>query len=283
MATDLRIAQASDHSAPISTEINPSILLPSQDTPAEIDMEEFLSIGFSLHMEILHKTSSLDERVFYIHQTIIQQWNKYTLRNRLKENYYQKHKSIAPNNFLRTISDARQSLRAIEMFKDEYILDYINAEELGLRDSSEVDERIVEQAIIQNVKNFIMTFGKDFAFVGNQYHLEKFGIEQFPDLLFFNRELNALVCVELKYGDFKTAYLGQLTGYLKIIDATIRKPHENPAIGILLCKTANKDFVEFVIQDFVHPMGVATYKTADDIPEELRRNLPDLEELKKLL
>ena len=89
-----------------------------------------------------------------------------------------------------------------------------------------------------------MTFGQDFAFVGNQYHLEKFGVEQFPDLLFFNRELSALVCVELKDGPFKTAYLGQLAGYLRILDDEVRKPNENPSIGIILCKSANKKFVK---------------------------------------
>ena len=103
------------------------------------------------------------------------------------------------------------------MFKDEYLLDYINTEELFIRDKDR-DERVIEQSIINNVKNFIMTFGRDFTFVGNQYHLEKFGVEQFPDLLFFNRELSALVCVELKNGPFKTSYLGQLAGYLRILD-----------------------------------------------------------------
>jgi len=283
MAADLKLTKIASNSIATATEINTSILKPTDIESFDINMDEFLGIGFTLHMEILHKTTSLSERIFYIHQTIIQQWNKYTLRERLKEDYYNKHASVAVNNFSKTISDVRQSLRAIELFKDEYILDYINAEELGLRDSQDVDERVVEQAIVQNVKIFIMTFGRDFAFVGNQYHLEKYGIEQFPDLLFFNRELNALVCCELKYGDFKTAYLGQLAGYLKILDDTVKKPHENPSIGILLCKTADKDFVEYMIQDYTHPMGVATYKTADDLPEELRRSLPDAEELKKLL
>ena len=86
--------------------------------------------------------------------------------------------------------------RVGEEFKDEYLLDYINTEELFVRDKDK-DEKLIEQGIINNVKNFIMTFGKDFTFVGNQYHLDKFGVEQFPDLLFFNRELSSLVCVEL--------------------------------------------------------------------------------------
>lgn len=146
-----------------------------------------------------------------------------------------------------------------------------------------MDERVVEKQIIENIKKFIMTFGHDFAFIGNQYHLEIHGVEHFPDLLFFNRELNAMVVVELKTGEFKTSYLGQLMGYLSILDAKVKKPHENPSIGIVLCKSANKEYVEFVIQDYNKPMGVATYSTSADVPEKLRKALPDIEELKKLL
>ena len=128
-----------------------------------------------------------------------------------------------------------------------------------------------------------MTFGKDFTFIGNQYRLEKYGIEEFPDLLFFNRELAAIVCVELKSGAFKPSYLGQLASYLRIIDDEIRKPNENPSIGIILCKSANKKFVEYVIQDYDKPMGVATYKSTVDMDEKLKKLLPPVEELKKLL
>ena len=92
------------------------------------------------------------------------------------------------------------------MFKDEYLLDFINVEEIGEREQIDIDERVVEQQIILNIKNFIMSFGNDFAFIGNQYHLEIYGVEHFPDLLFFNRELNAMVVIELKTGEFKTSY-----------------------------------------------------------------------------
>ena len=128
-----------------------------------------------------------------------------------------------------------------------------------------------------------MTFGNDFAFVGNQYHLEVHGVEHFPDLLFFNRELNALVVVELKTGEFKASYLGQLMSYLSILDAKVKKAHENPSIGIVLCKSANKDYVQFVIKDYSKPMGVATYTTAADMPEKLRNALPKTEDLLQLL
>lgn len=248
---------------------------------AKINRDEFLGISFSHHLEILQKTKDIQEVLFYIHQTVLHKWDKYDLRNRLKEGLYQKQ-GAAANNFLQTMSvnDAR---KAVGMFKDEYLLDYINIEEMEVDKPEDIDERVIEKAIVRNIKQFIMTFGRDFAYIGNQYHLEIFGEELFPDLLFLNRELNCMVVVELKKGAFKPAYIGQLQTYMKVLDDKVRKPHENPTIGILLCKSANKAFVEYVIRDYTHPMGVATYKTAEDMSEELRNALPDMDEMRKLL
>jgi hypothetical protein len=128
-----------------------------------------------------------------------------------------------------------------------------------------------------------MTFGNDFSFIGNQYRIEVDGEESFIDLLFFNRELNALIAVELKSGKFRPAYLGQLNFYLSALDEYVRKPHENQSIGIILCKEMKKTTVEFAVRDFTKPMGVATYKTSKELPEKMRKALPDMEELKKLL
>lgn len=248
---------------------------------AKINRDEFLGISFSHHLEILQKTKDIQEVLFYIHQTVLHKWDKYDLRDRLKEGLYQKH-GVAANNFLQTmpVNDAR---KAVGMFKDEYLLDYINIEEMEVDKPEDIDERVIEKAIVRNIKKFIMTFGRDFAYIGNQYHLEIFGEELFPDLLFLNRELNCMVVVELKKGAFKPAYIGQLQTYMKVLDDKVRKPHENPTIGILLCKSANKAFVEYVIRDYNHPMGVATYKTAEDMSEELRNALPDMDEMRKLL
>ena len=247
----------------------------------EINREEFLSVSFSHHIEILHKTKDIHEVLFYIHQTVIHKWDKYDLRDRLKSGLYKLQQS-ATNNFIQTmpVVNAR---KAIGMFKDEYLLDFINVEEMEVDKPADVDERVVEQAIVRNVKQFIMTFGRDFAYIGNQYHLEIFTNEMFPDLLFFNRELNCMVCVELKTGAFKPGYIGQLHTYMRMLDDKVKKPHENPTIGILLCKSADKAFVEYVISDYNSPMGVATYKTTADMDERMRKSLPDMEEMRKLL
>ena len=248
---------------------------------ADFPISAFLNIGFTHHYAIISKVKDIEERKFYIQFAAETKASVESLEQIIKSDLYH-HQGNIPNNFRKAIPNQLQAFRAIAMFKDEYLLDFINTEELFVRDKDR-DERLIEQSIVQNVKNFIMTFGKDFTFVGNQYRLEKFGAEEFPDLLFFNRELAALVCVELKDGPFKPAYLGQLAAYLRILDDEVRKPNENPSIGIILCRSANKKFVEYVIQDYDRPMGVATYKTAADMDERLKRLLPSVEDLEKLL
>ena len=256
-----------------------SICIPNA---VEFPVEDFFSVPFTHHVEIYQKNKDLEARYYYIHRTAQEHLSVDALEKLIKQQAYE-HRELMPNNFKQTISNSALARKAVMMFKDSYQLDFINTEEIGERDQQDIDEKVVEKQIIQNIKNFIMTFGNDFTFVGNQYHLEIYGEENFPDLLFFNRELNALVVVELKIGKFKPSYLGTLTSYLQILDAKVRKPHENPSIGIILCKSANKEFVELVIQGYKSPMGVATYTTSADMPEELRRALPDIEELKRVL
>lgn len=245
-------------------------------------VEDFFKVPFTHHSAIISGPKETSARFYYIHRTVEEHLSVKKLRQLIKEDAYHSQGRM-PNNFTRTINNPREARRAVEMFKDEYLLDFINVEEIGEREKIDVDERVVEQSIVQNIKNFIMTFGRDFAFIGNQYHLEIYGVEQFPDLLFFNRELNAMVCIELKLGEFKTSYLGQLFGYLQILDDKVRKPHENPSIGIILCQSANYSYAEYAVRDYSKPMGVATYKTLDDMPERLRKALPDMKKMMDLL
>lgn len=263
-------------------EIETSLLLPAKSSVTTDDLETFLSLDFTHHIAIINGEKEASKRLKYIHLSLANRWNTKYLQQQIKDNAADKYGAM-PSNFGVTIKDSQDAIKALNMFKDEYLLDFINTEEIGIRDLADIDERVVEKEIIHNIKKFIMTFGRDFAFVGNQYHLEAFSEDFFPDLLFFNRELNCLVVVELKTGNFKPGYLAQLMTYLRILDDKVKKPHENPSIGIVLCKTANKDFVEYVIQDYAKPMGVATYRLSEDMPEKLREALPDVEDLKKLL
>ena len=243
---------------------------------------DFRSIGFTHHTNILIGTKSRQERMFYISLCAREHLTPDGIKNCIRQNLYAQRGEL-PNNFLQKLPSGSLAKRAILAFKDQYMLDFINVEELGARDIEEVNETVVEQKIVDNIKQFILRFGKDFLFVGNQYTLNIHGHEHRIDLLFFNRELDCLVAIELKTGPFKQIYLGELNGYLRLLDDFVRKPHENPSIGIVLCKSADKSYVEYMIQDYDKPMGVATYKTATDMPERLRKALPDQEELLKII
>lgn len=245
---------------------------------ADIPIVAFFSIGFSHHTLVLSKTKTLEERRYYIQLCSDLQLSYDALERKIAEDAYHNQGNM-PNNFGMTIPDYKRAFQAIQMFKDEYLLDYINVEQLGERDE-DIDERVIENEIVHNVKNFIMTFGRGFSYMGNQVHYDKLGHDHWVDLLFFNRILKSLVVIELKKGSFKPAYLGQLAAYLRVLDDEERIEGENPSVGIVLCKDADRAYVEYVLQDYTKPMGVATYKSSQ---ERLRELLPDEEEIKKLL
>jgi len=246
----------------------------------DFPLREFLSISFTHHITILAKTKTYDERVFYMRYADTYKVTVEDLEKVIKQDLYH-HQDKMPNNFLATIPDYKKAYRATRMFKDEYLLNYINVEELGMHDE-DVDESVIESTIVHNVKNFIMTFGRGFAFCGSQVHFDKLGHDHWIDLLFFNRDLNRTVVFELKNGNFKVAYLAQLSSYLRILNDEDRRDHEEAPIGIILCKHADKDYVGYIMQDFLQPMGVATYKTADEIDPELLKVLPPKEELQRV-
>ena len=238
----------------------------------------FLSIGFTHHCTILTKVKDIEERKFYIQLCADFSLSVDALERKIAEDAFHNQGKM-PNNFGVTIPDYKQAFQAIQMFKNEYLLDYINVEQLGERDE-DIDERVIENEIVHNVKNFIMTFGRGFSYLGNQVHYDKLGHDHWVDLLFFNRVLKSLVVIELKKGTFKPSYLGQLAAYLRVLDDEERIEGENPSLGIVLCKDADRAYVEYVLQDYTKPMGVATYKSSQ---EQLKDLLPDEEEMKKLL
>ena len=247
-----------------------------------LTLEEFQAVSFTHHSVILREVKDVTERAYYVRLSATEQLSVTRLKSAIASDTY-RHRGQMPNNFVQTLSDSRSALKAVEMFRDEYLPDFINVEELGARDKEDIDERVLENAIVHNIRDFIMTFGRDFAFMGNQYRIEAHGKEHFIDLLFYNRELSALVAIELKTGPFKAAYLGQLNMYLQLLDDYVRKPQENPSIGIILSTDAEKPYVEYAVRDYAKPMGVAVYKTRDEMPEKLRRALPSMEDLRKLL
>lgn len=239
----------------------------------------FLNISFTHHVAIFRNVKNYEERKYYIQLAYQQRLTVDDLERLIKSDVY-KHRDTLPNNFLQTIPNKQMALRTLNMFKDSYLLDYINVEDIDVSDPEDVDESVIESKIVMNIKNFIMTFGKSFTYKGHQVHYDKLGHDHWIDLLFFNRELQSLVVVELKKGQFKPSYLGQLAAYLRILDDDERLPGENPSVGIILCKKADKAYVEYVLQDYRKPMGVATYRQMQD---RLRELLPPEKEMLKLI
>ena len=247
----------------------------STEKISESDLACFLNVGFTNHYIILTKTQSLEERLFYIRRCAKEFWNVETTKYHLKEDLYHKEGSIQQTNFDKTLEESDFKQRALQSFKEEYQLDFIN--------NDDINEKIIEQKVVQNIKNFIMAFGPDFSFMGNQYRLEVSGQEFFIDLLFFSRRLKCLVAFELKRGDFKPEYTGKMNFYLAALDKYVKLPDENPSIGIILCKNKNEEIVELSFSDTSKPMGVSTYRTSQELPERFRKALPSIEDLKRLL
>lgn len=240
-------------------------------------LKRFLSLTFSHHFLIVSKTSNIKEREFYVTQSAENYWSLRTLENQIAANCFKKQGKL-PNNFSKAISNDALREKALQTFKDEYLLDFINIE-----DPDTADEKEIENEIVRNVRKFILSIGNDFAFIGNQYRLEIEGEEYFVDLLFYNRRLQSLVAFELKKGKFKPEYLGKMNFYLSALDEMVKQPHENPSIGIILCKSKTDKVVEFSFRDFNKAMGVATYKTSKELPAKYKGILPDAKTLKKLL
>jgi len=242
-----------------------------------VEIESFISVSFTHHYEIILKIKEEKHRWYYINKVATEFWTVKHLRNELQnQSHLQEHK--LPNNFTKTLSDTISN-KAIRAFKDQYLLDFVNVEDTD----EEIDERVLESEIVQNIKKFMMSLGADFSFMGNQYRLNVAGDEYFIDLLFFHRSLQSLVAIELKKGKFKPEYVGKMNFYLSALDDLVKQPHENPSIGIILCKEKDDKKVEYSFRDFNKPMGVSVFKTSEQLPEKFKNALPSPEMLKNLL
>ena len=261
-------------------DLNDSFLIQQLPT-AELEnewIELFLKVPFTQHRLIIRGAEVTEERVFYIQKVATEFWSFETLKHHLKSDLYQRQGKLA-HNFQSTLSENAFRQKALMAFKDEMLLDFINIEDAD----EEPNERVLENAIVQNIKKFIMALGAEFSFIGNQHRLLIEDEEYFIDLLFFNRKIQSLVAIELKKGKFKAEYVGKMNLYLSALDEMVKQPHENPSIGIILCKEKNNKIVEFAFRDTSKPMGVVTYKTYNDLPEAYKNILPDTETLKSLL
>jgi predicted nuclease of restriction endonuclease-like (RecB) superfamily len=236
--------------------------------------EQFWQISFTHHMLLLNKCKTNKERFFYIQQCGSQFWSVRILEHHIEAKLF-KNRGKLPNNFAATLPP-ELTPSALDVFQDEYLMDFISQEETE-------DERVFETKAVGDIKNLVLRLGKGFCFIGNQYRLEVGGEEFFVDLLFFNRHLRSLVAFELKRGKFKPEYAGQLNFYLNVLDEKVRLAQENASIGIVLCKEKNNTVVEFAVRTIDKAMGVATYRTTREMPVEMKGILPDAGALARLL
>ena len=246
-------------------------------------LQSFLSLGFSLHATILEKTKSENERLYYVQRAAHEVWTHAELLNHLRADDYH-HIGILPNNFEKTISPLALASKAVRSFRDEYLLELINLDNVDAQHDEDIDERVLSKNLVVNIEKTIAALGgSDFCFMGREKRLLIEGEELFIDLLFYHRSLQAMVAIELKMGRFRASYLGQLSKYLAVLDAQERKPHENPSIGLLLCEQMNKPIVQLTVQGYKQPIAIATYQALRKIPKPYQALAPIIDGVRRVL
>lgn len=226
------------------------------------------------HISVLiHKVKDENIRTWYVEQTIENGWSRLTLERHIKEELFQRQGivSIKTSNYL-TRLPSPQSTLAQELLKQPYNFDF-----LGLHD--EAYEREIEHASIEHITKFLLELGKGFAFVGRQVPISLEDSDYFIDMLFYHLKLHSYVVLELKSTKFKPEHAGQLNFYLNLIDDFYKTPEDNPTIGLLLCKTRNKFEAEYALKGIEKPIGISEYQLTRAISENLKVNLPTVEEI----
>lgn len=229
-------------------------------------------IGWSHNLVIMEKCQTDQQREFYLLMTRKFGWSKKVLIHQIEAQTYEQY-LLNQTNFDQTVPEKYRD-QAVLAIKDEYLFDL-----LGLADQHA--ERELEEALVRNIRAFLMEMGSYFSFIGNQYRLTVDDKEYFLDLLLFHRKLKALVAVELKIGEFTPEMAGKMQFYLNVLNDQVREPDENPAIGIIICKSKNRTIVEYALQESKQPIGVATYRIAPTLPEDWQQYLPTTEQLIK--
>lgn len=225
-------------------------------------------LSWSHNLLILGKCTSPEEREFYLHQSLRERWGKRELERQIDSGLFERAVLAKPK-----LSPLMRELHpdADDVFKDSYLVDF-----LRLPDShSEAD---LHNGLVEHLKNFLIELGRDFCFVGSEYPIQVGKKDFFIDLLFFHRALNCLVAIELKIDDFKPEYLGKLEFYLEALDRDVRKPHERPSVGVLLCKSKDAEVVEYALSRSLSPALVAEYQTKLLDKKLLRRKLHEFYE-----
>ncbi len=231
-------------------------------------------IPWSHNVALLDKVKDSDIRKWYMEKAIENGWSHSVLIHQIENGLYERQ-AIADkvSNFERRLP-APQSELAMQTMKDPYVFDFIPFKE-------DMVERDIEKALGKDVTKLLLELGTGFAFLGNQYHINVGGDDFYIDLLFYNLNLRCYVVIELKTGDFKPEYAGQINFYLSAVDGILKKEDDNPSIGLLLCKSKNNLVAEYSLKDMSKPIGVSEYKITRNLPEALEKQLPSVEDIQK--
>lgn len=241
---------------------------------AEFVQEVLAQLPWYHQLALLDKLPDTETRRWYATKAIEHNWSRNILVMQI-ETRLMERSGQAVSNFSAALPKPQSDL-ARESLKDPYRFDF-----LGLTD--EAQEREIEHALVKHVTEFLLELGAGFAFVGRQVLLDVGGDEFFIDLLFYHLKLRCYVVIELKGGKFKPEHLGQLGFYLTAVDRQVKSEHDNPTIGLLLCKSKNKIVAEYALGDKSQPMGIAEYKLLDFLPAELQTSLPSIEAIEQAL
>ncbi len=228
-------------------------------------------IGWSHNVMILKKCKNHPERQFYIKATQKYGWTTRVLEHQIKIKTYEKY--LLEQTNLGEESEGISHKKELGI-KDHYTFDFLDL-------SDKYNERELEDSLIKNMQEFLLELGGDFSFLGRQYRIQVGSQEFFIDLLLFHRRLQSLVVVELKTGTFKPEYKGKLEFYLNVLNDTHRLPHENEAIGIIICKSKDRLVVEYSLKKSANAIGVASYSTGPELPDYYGDVLPSVEKIER--
>ncbi len=221
-------------------------------------------IPWSHHLEILSGCKSAEEKLFYLIRAQKENWNMRELRRQIRTAVFER--SVLTNKI---VSPLVTHLHEENIFRDTYVFEFLDL-------PKNYSEKDLRKALVHNLKDFILELGKGFSFVGEEYRVEVGNHDYYIDLLFFHRELRCLVAVELKIEEFQPEFIGKMNFYLEALDRELKKPHENPSVGILLCKGKNEEVVEFAMARNISPTMIATYETKLIDKKLLRAKLHEL-------
>ena len=204
-------------------------------------------INWTNHLLIMSGAKSSEERHFYMQACIKEHYSKRELERQMDSALYQRYMLSSKKALPKSVPAA-----ARESILDSYVLEFLDLPE-------QYSENNLKKAIIGNLKKFILEFGKDFTFVGEEYRVQVGGQDFYIDLLFYNRALSCLVPIELKIGKFKPEHIGQINFYLEALDRDVKKPNENPSVGVILCASKDDAVVEYALSRSLSPTMVADY------------------------